>query len=228
MEIIIGRDVETLKLKLTEGKQTKTFGPKGSVPKSVSREHCSLVLNDDGTYQLKNLNAQNITFVNGVPVENKRVSEKDTIELGNDHFPIEWSIVNEMKPKVANIRHLQRVWEEYDYESEQLTIKERRVTSLRSGLGILTMAAIALGFVIGREDAGSIYMLLYGSAIVLSVGFFIKSMIDASGIPKKRKHLANKFRRDYSCPNCGRFLNQSWDQLKLNDCCPFCKTKFIK
>jgi len=228
MEIIIGRDAETSKLKLTEGKQNKTFGANGSVPQSVSRQHCSLTLNDDGSYQLKNLNAQNVTFVNGVPVTSKRVKETDVIEMGNDHFPLEWRIVNEIKPKVANISHLQVVWEEYDRACEEINIKERRINSLRSGLGILSMGAIALGFVIGRENAGLLYVLLYGTAIVLSVGFFIKSMIDAAGIPKKKKELTNQYKHDYSCPNCGRFLNQSWDQLKLYDSCPFCKVKFIK
>ncbi len=229
MEIIIGRDAETSKLRLTEGKLTRTFGADGSVPKSVSRgHHCSMTLNDDGSFQLKNMKAQNVTYVNGVPVESKRVTEKDTIELGADHFLLEWAIVNEMKPKVADIRHLQKIWEDFDRENDLLTNKERRFNALRSGLGILSMGAIAMGIIMGRENAGFLYILLYGTAIVLSVGFFIKSMRDASGLPKKRKELTNQYKRNYSCPNCGRFLAQPWDQLKLYDTCPYCKTKFIK
>jgi len=229
MDIIIGRDRENSRLQLTVGKQTKMFGAVGSVPQSVSREtHCSLTLNDDGSYQVKNLKAQNVTYVNGVPVESKRVTEKDVIELGADHFLLEWTFVNEVKPKVADIRHLQTIWEDFDRENDQLTNKERRFSALRSGLGILSMGAIALGVFMGRENAGLLYMLMYGAAIVLSIGFFIKSVIDASGIPKKRKELTNQYKRDYSCPSCGRFLQQPWDQLKLIDSCPFCKTKFIK
>ena len=108
MEFIIGRDAESSQLKISADKQSKLFGAKGSVPGSVSRQHCSLTINADNTYLVKNIKAQNATYVNGVAVESKVVKEGDSIELGVDHYMLDWSFVNEMKPKMADIRPLKK------------------------------------------------------------------------------------------------------------------------
>jgi hypothetical protein len=50
MELIIGRDASTSQLRITMGQQSKTFGVAGSVPMTVSRQHCSLTINPDGSY----------------------------------------------------------------------------------------------------------------------------------------------------------------------------------
>ena len=90
MEIIIGRDEETSKLSVAIGQQRGVVGKQSSVPKSVSRQHCSITINANNTFELKNLKAQNVTYVNGIPIERKRVTENDVIELGEDHFLLEW------------------------------------------------------------------------------------------------------------------------------------------
>ena len=228
MEIIIGRDTETSKLTITVGQQKKLFGTQGSVPKSVSRSHCSIVINADGTYELKNLKSQNTTYVNGIPIETKKVTEKDVVELGEDHYLIEWSMVNQFKPKIADIRGLKNIWMQYNNDTLNLTVKQNKFNALRTGTGIITMGAIACGFVIGRENSGMIYILLYGLAIILSLTFFIKSYIDASKLPKERLKLTQKFQHKYVCPQCKRHFSQPYDQLVLNDSCPYCKAIFRK
>ena len=229
MEVIIGRDPETSRLRMSvAGHQSKLFGTNGSVPTSVSRQHCSIVINADNTYRVRNLKAQNVTFVNGTPVESKQVTEKDTIELGADHFVLEWSDIQELKPKIVDIRPLKKVWEDYNKKVLNMTVKERRANSLRAGTGLLTMGAIAVGFILGREEAGALYAILYGAAIMLTLAFFVKSLIDASKLPKEKQKMTEKFQHDYTCPNCGRFFGQPYDQLKLYDGCPYCKTMFRK
>ena len=42
MELIIGRDPETSKLRISVGQQSRLFGANGSVPSSVSRQHISI------------------------------------------------------------------------------------------------------------------------------------------------------------------------------------------
>jgi hypothetical protein len=228
MEIIIGRDKQTSKLRMSVGQQAKLFGANGSVPLSVSREHLSLTINPDCTYNAKNLNAQNSTFVNGVSIEKLSVTEKDSVEMGADHYPLDWSYVRELQPKIADISHLQEVWDEYNKNELDLTVKERRANALRSGTGLLTMGAIAVGFILGKEQAGAIYMVLYGVAILISALFFIKSLVDAGKIPQQRQKQKEKFQHDYTCPNCGRFLSQPYDQIRLMDNCPYCKVMFRK
>lgn len=226
MDIIIGRDSDTSKLRLSVDKKIKLLGTEGSVPISVSRQHCSLTVNSDGTFRIKNLKSQNCTFVNGVQVESKIVKEEDVIELGADHYLLNWNFVTEMVPKIVDISYLQYVWEQYTKDTLALTVKERKANSLRSGTGLLTMIAIAVSFILGKEQAGTLYLLLYGLAISLSLAFFIKSMFDAGKIPKERQALTEKFQHDYTCPNCGRYLSQPYSQVKLFDRCPYCKTMF--
>lgn len=53
MGLIIGRDASTSQLRITMGQQSKTFGGAGSVPMTVSRQHCSLTINPDGSYRIR-------------------------------------------------------------------------------------------------------------------------------------------------------------------------------
>lgn len=228
MEITIGRDAETSKLAIAVGQQKRLVGTQGSVPKSVSRPHCRVTFNADNTYDLKNLKAQNVTYVNGNPIESKKVTEKDVVELGEDRYLLDWSIVSQFKPKVADIRPLQKIWMKYNQETLSLTVKQNKFNALRTGTGIITMVAIASGFIIGREESGMLYTILYSVAILLSLSFFIKSYIDASKLPKERMKLTQKFQHDYVCPQCKRHFSQPYDQLALNDNCPFCKAYFRK
>ena len=79
MELIIGRDASTSQLRITMGQQSKTFGVAGSVPMTVSRQHCSLTINPDGSYRITNLKPQNVTFVNGVEIMAKTIINSSLI-----------------------------------------------------------------------------------------------------------------------------------------------------
>lgn len=226
MEIIIGRDEETSRLSVVIEQKKQLVGTAGSVPKSVSRQHCRIAINADGTYEIKNLKAQNVTYVNDVAIETKRTTEKDVVELGADRYLLDWALVRQFKPIVADIRPLKKVWDDYNKETLSLTVKQNKFNSLRTGTGIITMVAIASGFIIGREESGMLYTILYSVAILLSLTFFVKSYIDASKLPKERQELTRRFQKDYTCPHCKRYLSQPYDQLALFDKCPYCRAAF--
>ena len=77
-EILIGRDAESNKLKITVAGRSAL---QADVPMSVSREHCVIYKNDDGTAAITNLNPRNVTYVNGIPVAQKEISADDVVEL---------------------------------------------------------------------------------------------------------------------------------------------------
>ena len=54
LKVIIGRDQKTAQLSMSLNGMSKSFGPKNSVPTSVSREHAILSIEDDGTMVLHN------------------------------------------------------------------------------------------------------------------------------------------------------------------------------
>lgn len=224
MEILIGRDTKTGKMKLSSGSKAVVWGT-DLLPDSILEEHIKLTIEDDNI-RLRNLNINAYTYVNGQAVESKTVNRQQTIELGKSRYLFDWRALDEIIPPEADIHPLQSVWEEYEDQNLALQIAERKFNTLRSITGLITMAAIALSIATGGKSQW--YILLYGIAIVASLAFFVKAYIDSSKMPQKRQELSRQFQRDYTCPHCGRFLgNQSYDLLVQIDHCPYCKAKFI-
>lgn len=214
MEIIIGRDIQSGKLSL------KVDG-KGEIQ---GQQHCKLTINN-GQMRLKNLDVNNYTYVNGQSIESKALTLQDRIELGKDHYLLDWSLLKPYLP--IDISPLKLVWEEYERQNLKLQIKERKFNALRSATGLITMIAIVLSLASGGRNKW--YLMLYAIAIIISVAFFIKAYIDSSKLPQKRQELIKQFQRDYVCPHCGHFMgNQSYDILAQNGSCPYCKKQFIQ
>ena len=221
MEIIIGRNPKDKKLLLTVDGQGQPAST--SAPVSVGSQHCKLEIKN-GQIQLKNLDINNYTFVNGQIVESKHISKNDKIELGADHYEIDWNIFTPFMP--ADISHLKKVWDDYENDSTALQIKERKFNAMRSVTGIFTMVAITLSIATGGRS--NWYFALYGVAILASIIFFVKAYLDSSKIPQKRRDLTRQFQRDYVCPKCKHSMgSQPYEFLVQSNCCPYCKTQFI-
>lgn len=225
MEILIGRDTETSRLRLTSGNKSVLYGTE-RVPSSVGKEHCKLIVSDNDALRLKNLDINSYTYVNGLAIETKGITKTDQIALGTDHYLFNWRALDEFIPPVADIRHLEKIWNDYESQGIALQITERKFNSLRSATGLITMGAIVLSIITGGRSLW--YLLLYGFAIAVSLIFFVKAYLDSSKIPQKRNEMTRQFQRDYVCPHCGHSLgNQSYEILTLNAHCPYCKAKFI-
>lgn len=226
MAIIIGRDAQTRQLNVVKDGVAKKFGQAGSVPMDVSRQHISLTSAGTGKWQIKNLNDKNVTFVNGVAVENMTISEGDKVELGNSHYLFQWAAVQEPKVETVDIRSLRNVWEKYDKENLELDIAERKFNAARSATGIITMLAIACSIIIGHSF---IYILLYVLAIGISVMFTVQAYKKSSEVPQLRREIKKRFEQTYTCPKCGHFMGyQGYNILTQNDACPYCKRKYVK
>lgn len=229
MEIILGRDPEKGQLKVIIGQQSKNVGPLNAVPKTVSRLHCSLTTEEGGQFRLKNLKMQNVTFVNGIEVENKLVNKNDVVELGAEHYQLNWDLIEQSIPKRFDITHLETVWNDYNKATLALSIKQNKFNAIKAGTGLITtlgLGASAAGIIEGRTNA-----YFYAAAGILSLVFLIKTYIDGAKVPKERQRLLENFQHDYVCPNpkCRKFFgNQAYEQIKLFDQCPYCRSNFKK
>ena len=175
---------------------------------------------------MRNLDINNYTYVNGLAVESKIVTRADRIELGSERYPIDWKAIDAIIPPEADIHHLSKIWDDFDHQNIKLQIDERRFNTLRSATGLVTMLAIVLSLVSGRQSA--LYMSLYAVAIIASLLFTVKAYRDSSKVPLLRSELNKKFQHDYVCPKCGHFMgNQPYDILAQNQQCPYCRVKFI-
>ena len=226
MEIIIGRDQQTRQLCVVKDGNSKLYGQPNSVPMDVSRHHISLQPAGNGKWQIKNLNERNVTFVNGIAIESKTISERDKIELGNSHYLISWAALKEPKEETIDIRSLKRIWD--DYQQEDTAIRNRQKNN-----GLL--ASIPLGFsMLGGIIAGvapeirEVALVFTGIAFLLFIYGLYRRSQDNSTIELKR--LQEDFDQKWVCPKCKRPLTcfRSYTILSQNDACPFCKTKFKK
>ena len=226
MEIIIGRDQQTRQLSIVKDGVTKLYGQPGSVPMDVSRHHLSLQPIDEGKWKIKNLNEQNVTFVNGIAIESKNISENDKVELGNSHYLLNWEALSEPKEETVDIRPLKIIWKEYDEKKFDSQIAERKFNAARSATGIITMLAIACSIILGH---GPIYIILYALAIGISLAFTYLAYKKSTEVPKQQRELTKRFQQTYVCPKCGHFMGfQDYDILVQSDACPYCKTKYKK
>jgi hypothetical protein len=220
-EIVIGRDGPTGKLRLTVGNQSAAFGQQNSVPRSVSQEHARLTIGDDGTLVLTNLNVNNDTYVNHQGVERKRLKEGDHIVLGGEHYRLTWDMLKPFIPQMADITPLEQVWNDYQQQRLQMQIRERRFNALRSATGLITMFAVVLGAVTGRDNP--LFLALYGVAAVVSLVFFFIAYRASSQIPQMQYELQERVKKQYKCPACGCLLTlQDYDMLRQTKGCPHC------
>lgn len=226
MEYIIGRDQQSRKLCIIKDGKPHLYGTDGSVPMDVSRKHLSMQSLDEDRWQILNLNERNVTYVNGIGIENKIVSKTDKLELGESHFLFPWEALAEIEEETADIRPLKQVWADYEEKRVQQQIAERKFNAARSATGIITMLAIACSIILGH---GPIYICLYMIAIGISVFFTYKAYKKSTGIPLQQREMNKEFQRHYVCPKCGHFMGfQDYDILIQADACPYCHTAYTK
>lgn len=228
MEYIIGRDQATRQLCIGKDGNTKLFGQPGSVPMDVSRHHLSLQPAGTGKWHIKNLNERNITFVNGIAVESKTISEKDRIELGNSHYLFQWSALSEPKEETIDIRPLKYVWDEYNRSNIEIRVRQKNIGLLSSiPIGFTMLGGLIAG--VASDDIKPYAYVFTAIALIVMIYGFYKRFTDNS--IDEQEEIKKKFLHYYVCPNpkCGHFMGfQDYDIIAHNDACPYCKTKYKK
>ena len=238
MELIIGRESSSPQSiggrlhVISSSKKEYFIGLEGSVPKTVSRQHCKVIIDSDGNMVLVNLKPTNITFINGVEAVQKSIVKTDMIELGSERFKLELKAILDMIsseiPKTYNISHLKAVWEKYDQAKTEIQVQRDKSAAIQSVTGILSMASIDCGFI--PSIPIGVRGFLYAIAIVLAVVFFVYRIKHAGEFVHQLKELDEQFHKDYVCPNpqCQRFLgNIPYDDLvKQTKSCFVCKAEY--
>jgi len=237
MELIVGREKETNNVLVTiDGKNYK-WDVGGSVPKTVSKQHCVLKTIDGINIQITNLKQQNVTWVNGMPVSSFSIQKgKDKVELGVERYVLDWSIIDKIlsmaeknTPKEVDIMPLKKVWEDYQYSLGHMQKKQAFVNACRGGVSLFTIGGVAAGYVM-KESMSEVMPVLYVLAVFATVLFVGMGVYDALKMPKRKEQITRNFTKKYCCPHCHYFFGfQSFDIFSNNmDCCPKCRSKFKK
>lgn len=227
MEVIIGREQQSRRLAVIRDGKTQMVGQPGSIPMDISRRHAKFTLQKDGTWELLNLNARNVTFVNGIAVEKKIVNDTDKIELGSSHYLISWETIKGPKVETVDIRPLKRVWDEYNNANIEIRKRQKNNGLLASVPMLFTIS----GGIISHYTLGTPYQVyafaFTGLALLIMAYGFYKRYTDNS--IDEQEELKQQFQKRYICPKCGHFMgHESYDILIQNESCRFCKAKFIK
>lgn len=230
-DLMIGRESGTANPRLAVEQNGKTFfwGKPGTVPMSVSRKHCHVLIDDEGKVEIEDVTENNFLFVNGQDCKKKgNLTISDKIELGPDRYLLELEGILKAlsSQKEYNISHLQAVYDAYQRERMDIQVGQGRLNALSMLPGILSMTSI--GIAVFVENARIVMIVI---AAVFALVFALIRYRNASKIPLRNKQLDDSFREHYVCPNpaCGRFLGVlPYKELLKNKSCPYCKAKFTE
>lgn len=226
MELIIGRHPQTRQLCIKKDNAQQCFGQANSVPMDVSRQHLSLTPMGGGKWLLKNLNEQNVTFVNGLASESKTVSESDKIELGNSHYLLSWDAVRGPKVESVDIRLLKKVWQSYNQKNIDLRKQQKNIGLLASLPIAFTMLGGLLSGVASEGFKPYVYVFTGIAFLVMVFGLYRRATDNSVD---EQERIKKDFQHNYICPKCHRFLGFiDYEILSQNDACPYCKAKFLK
>ena len=237
MEIIIGR----------QGNQKTPISDL-----TVSRKHCKVADNGDGTYTIENLSPSG-TKVDGVDIIRTKAKLNSRIQLGQSFSatlveligvpsvspstnhtssPAKSSNTNASKiqnqettVKTYDISHLKRVWEDFNSTNLAMAESQRKTNLVRTGLGIFTMCAMPTIFFFGPVG-----YVLTGIGVLGNIYSFA-GMRNAE-TAEERQRRQEEFDDAWVCPNpyCGHSLMaKNYKMLVRNhQSCPYCKCKYVE
>lgn len=228
MEIIVGR----------KGQQHTTI-----TDLSVSREHCRLTSNQDGTYTLENLSA-NGTYIDGRSIIRSIVTQDTVIQLGSTFKvavkellpqPLRQTKASGSLKSAADPRQQEykdeflRLKSIYDkYTADKIALqKEAGMNNFYRMLPMTLLSLVGLGSA-AIPALGNIAPFIGIIGVGLLIYSLIKSYNGSKDNPEKMEALNRQFMIDYVCPKCGNFLGYlPYETLVNKSTCSFCKCKWV-
>lgn len=217
---------------------------------TVSRQHCKIFVNADGTYTLENISA-NGTFVNGTSIIRTGVTPDTIIRLGatftiavRDLLPLQAAAPQPSQQPRQQAQQPQQTTvdpnqERYEREFRKLEGVYERYTEQKIAMqkevgkaNFYRMLPMTLVSIVGLAASlipglGSISHVIAVLAIGLFALSLYKSYNNSNNNPEKMEALNRQFQIDYVCPKCGNFLGFTpYEALKNKSTCNYCKCKW--
>lgn len=248
MEIIIGREQGARRLHCVADGREFNVGQAGTVPTSVSRQHCKIVINGS-SMSIENLKDQNITYVDGNQVFSKSITATSKVQLGNDKYLVPLQQVIQLatgtpstpssaparaaqaaKPAqpaapTFSLRPLKSVWEEYDRRKLEIQNEAAKRANQQRVQGIISMFGMALGLLPIPMVFRAVCVI---AALGLAIYFFMQGQ-STDTVQQQLHDLDEEFAGKYKCPNpkCGKpFGNAPYRQIEFNKQCFACGCKY--
>ena len=195
---------------------------------TVSRQHCKITDNGDGTFMLEGI-SESGTFVNGRRIIKKIVTSDTIVQLGPS-FTI--SVKDILAQGTATdtasesqnteavttsassekFKQLKRIYDDY----------VQAKVDLQKGKSVSTASAV-LPYAIGAIPG------VGGVARAVIMGWNAKKKNDSQrDTPEQLEAISKKFKIMYVCPICGHFLGDNpYEQLVNRNKCDYCKKNWL-
>lgn len=231
MEIVVGR----------KGQQKSPI-----TDMTVSREHCKLIENSDGTFTLENLSI-NGTFVDGKNTIRTIVTADTVITLGANYsilvkdlwpFPLHKASMLGSSNKTTyseeelykqEFQQLHQVYERY--AEGKIVIQKKAVLKnfYRSLPSVIMTIFFAVSLCGGETSVLAQIRSWVGVVMIFFIGLTTFQVYkEQKKLPVKMEALNKQFMIDYVCPKCGSFLGfVPFETLRNKKQCSFCKCKWI-
>ena len=246
-ELLIGKEPGQGRLLVFANVNEKTFtftlGSLGSVPNSVSRckpadgvAHCKISFSSDGSMTIINLKPQNVTYVNGIEVESKKINSSVSVSLGKDKYPIN---LNEILQKIlqapsnpsfsgqgvqsVSIHHLENVWADYEAATDAISMRLQEKNKKRMLPMIISMSSGVLAPILAAFGTATLFVTVPIAAV--SLGFYLKMYNEKDTSIDDKKKASDKLIEHYVCPHegCHHFVGYTpYKILRQNKKCPYC------
>lgn len=229
MDVVLGRDPNSGRLKVSCNGKDMLLGEPGSVDNTVSRQHCQLNISETGDKTLINLNPDNETILNGQFIVRKKfvLDEKTVINLGFNNYVLNLKAVLKAigYKETYSIGHLKKVIEDYRAMKLKMQIDERKQNALRGFTPVLGSLALILGFM---DIDVAVRITLMVVSLSLTCYFGYAGFLAASKNPQKHAQLDKDYHTKCVCPNkdCGHFLPGEYDDIIKSGVCPYCHSRF--
>lgn len=228
-EIIAGREEhsENPRLALRIGGSISYMGKPGCVNKHMSRRHCRIVLEDDGSISVYDITSDNYITVNGKECKQKRhLAVSDTVEIGPDRYPLDLSAIVTLASSAQefSIAPLEAVFENYQKQKMQFQVQQGRINAISMLPGAISMISGCVAMIV---ESIRIPMLVVAAFFLICI--FVVRFLGAQSNPQKQRQMDEDFHDHYVCPNpaCHQFLGaKPYKDLKHMKACPYCKAKW--
>jgi pSer/pThr/pTyr-binding forkhead associated (FHA) protein len=223
MEIIVGR----------KGTQRTPI-----IDLTVSREHCKLSIEPDGTIWLENISDTG-TFVDEVSIVRKRVYPESIIRLGpsfkisvENLLPLPTTSDSPANSKADDDTNYAQEFAKLKvvynkYSQEKLAIqKEAGVTNFMRMLPMTLLSLVGLGSaaIPALRDIAPFIAIAGAGLLIYSL---VKSYNGSKNNPERLQALDKQFMIDYVCPKCKTFLGFiPYESLYNKKQCSYCKCKW--
>ena len=224
-EILIGRDVE----------KTEFLVEKQYV--SVGRKHARIIRKPDGLY-IEDLDSANGTFVNGKPVNLKKINASDKIMLGGvDYYELNLETVLKLLPMTdaefqAKFLQLKQVYDNYQKEKVKIQSESQGKMMLKRSLPMALpgLLMVIVPFFFDRSNPQMNLIIQMAGGILSALSVILGSVWASKSMakmPERQNDLRERFLVEYVCPNCGQdFGDRPWENIKRQGKCKACQREF--